>query len=63
MGKVKALVYNAQTSGPITEQVKKAAEQAGVPVVPVTETLPDGTSYVDWMAQNLHNLKQALSAR
>jgi zinc/manganese transport system substrate-binding protein len=63
MGKVKALVYNEQTSGPITEQVKKAAEQGGVPVVPVTETLPDGTSYVAWMAENLQNLKRALSAR
>jgi zinc/manganese transport system substrate-binding protein len=62
MGMVKALVYNEQTSGPITEQVKKAAEQAGIPVVPVTETLPRGTSYVAWMAENLHNVKVALSA-
>jgi zinc/manganese transport system substrate-binding protein len=62
MGKVKALVYNEQTSGPITEQVKEAAEQAGIPVVPVTETLPQGTSYVAWMAENLHNVKVALSA-
>jgi zinc/manganese transport system substrate-binding protein len=62
-GKVKALVYNEQTSGPITEQVKKAAEKANVPVVPVTETLPDGTSYLAWMTGNLATLKQALSAR
>jgi zinc/manganese transport system substrate-binding protein len=62
LGKVKALVYNEQTSSPITEQVKKAAEHAGVPVVPVTETLPDGSSYVAWMAENLHKLTFALSA-
>jgi zinc/manganese transport system substrate-binding protein len=62
-GKVKALVYNEQTSGPITEQVKKAAEQAGVPVVPVTETLPDGQSYISWMTENLNNVKRALSAQ
>jgi zinc/manganese transport system substrate-binding protein len=62
MGMVKALVYNEQTSGPITEQVKKAAVQAGIPVVPVTETLPQGMSYVAWMAENLHNLELALSA-
>jgi len=62
LGKVKALVYNEQTSGPITEQVMKAAEHAGVPVVPVTETLPDGSSYVAWMAENLHKLTFALSA-
>ena len=63
LGRVKALVYNEQTSGPITEQVKKAAEQAGIPVVPVTETLPQGMSYVAWMAENLHNVKLALNAR
>ena len=62
-GKVKALVYNEQTSGPITEQVKEAAEKAGIPVVPVTETLPEGKSYIAWMAGNLKNLTQALSAR
>jgi zinc/manganese transport system substrate-binding protein len=62
LGRVKALVYNEQTSGPITEQVKRAAEHAGIPVVPVTETLPDGSSYVAWMAENLHQLKLALSA-
>jgi zinc/manganese transport system substrate-binding protein len=61
MRRVKALVYNEQTSGPITEQVKKGAEQAGIPVVPVTETLPDGKSYIAWMTENLDNLKQALS--
>jgi zinc/manganese transport system substrate-binding protein len=62
-GRVKALVYNEQTSGPITEQVKKAAEKVGIPVVPVTETLPQGMSYVAWMAENLLNVKLALSAR
>jgi zinc/manganese transport system substrate-binding protein len=62
-GQVKSLVYNEQTSGPITEKVKRAAEKANVPVVPVTETLPQGKSYLGWMAQNLDNLKRALSAR
>jgi zinc/manganese transport system substrate-binding protein len=62
-GKVTALVYNEQTSGPISEQVKQAAAKANVPVVPVTETLPEGKSYLAWMTQNLRNLKQALSAR
>ncbi len=47
---VAALVYNAQTSGPITAQVKAAARSAGIPVVPVTETLPDDMSYLSWMS-------------
>ncbi len=38
--KVAALVYNSQTTGATTDQVVAAAKAAGVPVVPVTETLP-----------------------
>src|SRR4051812_48247237 len=47
---VAALVLNAQTSTPTTDQVRAAAQTGGVPVVEVTETLPPGaTDYVDWM--------------
>ncbi len=59
--KVKALVYNSQTSGPQTEQVEKTAEKSGVPVVPVTETLPEGTDYITWMDGNIAALGKALS--
>ncbi|MFT4287371.1 metal ABC transporter solute-binding protein, Zn/Mn family [Nocardioides sp.] len=58
---VAALVYNEQTSGPITEKVEKAASDAGIPVVPVTETLPDGLDYVGWMQQNVDALGAALA--
>jgi zinc/manganese transport system substrate-binding protein len=57
---VTALVYNGQTSGPITEQVEKAAKDAGVAVVPVTETLPSGLDYVAWMHENISDLAAAL---
>lgn len=57
---VKALVYNAQTSGPQTEKVKDAATAAGIPVVPVTETLPDGKDYLGWMTANVDALANAL---
>lgn len=59
--KVKALVYNTQTSGPQTERLKKAAEDNGVPVVPVTETLPQGRDYISWMDGNITALREALS--
>jgi zinc/manganese transport system substrate-binding protein len=59
-GQVAALVYNEQTTGPLTDQVKSAAEQGGIPVVPVTETLPEGLDYVAWMQQNLDELAHAL---
>ncbi|MDX2816956.1 zinc ABC transporter substrate-binding protein [Streptomyces sp. NPDC006207] len=59
--KVRALVYNEQTSGAQTEKVKSAAEAAGVPVVPVTETLPAGKDYLTWMNDNVDALVDALN--
>ncbi len=41
-GSVRLLVYNVQTTGPVTDRVKAAAIAAGVPVVGVSETLPAG---------------------
>jgi zinc/manganese transport system substrate-binding protein len=60
---VKALVYNEQTSGPVTEQVKAAADRAGIPVVAVTETLPQGQTYLSWMRGNVDRLGQALAGQ
>jgi zinc/manganese transport system substrate-binding protein len=61
--KVGALVYNEQTSGPITAKVQAAAKAAGIPVVGVTETLPAGEDYIAWMTGNLEALGAALGAR
>lgn len=47
------LAYNSQTASPETEQLRAAAEDAGVPVVEFTETLPDGEDYLSWMTQNI----------
>ncbi|NGO69223.1 metal ABC transporter solute-binding protein, Zn/Mn family [Streptomyces boncukensis] len=58
--RVEALVYNEQTSGPQTEQAKKASQAAGIPVVPVTETLPKGEHYLGWMTANVDALAKAL---
>jgi len=59
--RVKALVSNAQTSGPQTDRAEKAAEDGGVPVVPVTETLPEGADYLSWMDGNITALRKALA--
>jgi zinc/manganese transport system substrate-binding protein len=59
---VAALVYNEQSSGPVTEKVEAAAKDAGIPVVGVTETLPAGKDYVAWMTSNLDSLATALGA-
>ncbi len=60
-GEVQALIYNEQTTGPQTEQLRAAAVGKGVPVVSVTETLPAGTSYLDWMGANLDAVRDALA--
>ena len=57
---VEVLVYNEQTTGPQTEQVREAAESNDVSVVAVTETLPPGSSYLDWMGANIDALEDAL---
>ena len=57
------LVENAQTAGPTTTQAEQAAAANGVPVVKVTETLPDGvTDYVVWMSGQVDALAAALDA-
>ena len=60
-GSVALLAYNEQTSGGETEQVKTAAENAGVPVLSFTETLPDGKDYLSWMTENVDAVADALN--
>lgn len=60
-GKIAVLAYNTQTESPQTEQVKAAAEKAGVPVVDFAETLPADISYLDWMIGNVSGLEQGLT--
>ena len=57
---VRALVYNAQTTGSQTEAVLAAAKSAGIPVVAVTETLPSGVGYVEWMQRTVTALRDAV---
>ena len=54
------LAYNSQTASPETERVREAADDAGVPVVEFTETLPAGADYVTWMTGNLDAIAAAL---
>ena len=56
-------VENAQTAGPTTTQAEQAAAANRVPVVKVTETLPEGvTDYVVWMNGQVDALAAALDA-
>jgi zinc/manganese transport system substrate-binding protein len=59
---VVALVNNEQTETNVTNQLLKAARTAGVPVIGVSETLPQGvTGYVEWMTKEVDSLAGAVS--
>lgn len=57
---ISVLFYNSQTEDATTQQVREAAEEAGVPIVEVSETLPEGQSYVEWQQSNLDSLAEVL---
>jgi zinc/manganese transport system substrate-binding protein len=59
---VAMLVDNEQTGGPQTDAVRAAAGRNGIPVVPVTETLPAGQTYLTWMQGYLGTISRALGA-
>ncbi|WP_319429714.1 metal ABC transporter solute-binding protein, Zn/Mn family [Mycobacterium sp. RTGN5] len=57
---VAAVVFNEQTVTDVTKQVQAAAQSAGIPVVPVTETLPEGKDYLAWQRDTADRLTAAL---
>jgi zinc/manganese transport system substrate-binding protein len=59
--KVHALVYNVQTQDKITKDLRGIAQSAAIPVVEVTETLPDGVDYIQWQTKNAQALAAALA--
>lgn len=58
--RVRALIYNVQTEDKITKDLRATAQHAGVTVVEVTETLPDGVDYIQWQTKNAQALAAAL---
>lgn len=58
-GGVDLLAYNEQTESAQTQQIKSAADAAGVPVVDFAETLPPEVSYIAWMDANVTALEKA----
>jgi zinc/manganese transport system substrate-binding protein len=62
-GTADVLIYNTQTSGSVPERLRDAAEQAGVPVVEVTESPVDATGSFDaWQYAQVTALSDALSS-
>jgi zinc/manganese transport system substrate-binding protein len=58
---IRALLYNAQATSPVTEHVQGLARNAGIPVVAVTETQPeDEPTYQAWQQHQIQALLTAL---
>lgn len=59
--RVQVLVFNRQNSTPDTDALRQQAQQAGIPVVSITETLdPPTMTFQDWQAAQLRSLQKAL---
>lgn len=57
---VSAIVVNTQTETAATKQISDAARQASLPVIPVTETLPEGLDYVSWQRETVAQIAAQL---
>jgi zinc/manganese transport system substrate-binding protein len=58
---IKVLIYNTQTVTGVTEQLQALAQQNNIPMVGVSETLPQGAqTFQGWQATELEMLLQAL---
>jgi zinc/manganese transport system substrate-binding protein len=61
--RIRALLYNSQAVSPITARLQAAARSAGIPVVPVSETLPEHLTFQHWQLAQAHALADALAKR
>jgi zinc/manganese transport system substrate-binding protein len=60
--KVRLLVYNVQTSTPVTTRLKALAAAGGVASVGVTETMPpDARTFQDWQIAQLQRIETVLA--
>jgi zinc/manganese transport system substrate-binding protein len=60
--RVKVVFYNSQVEDPLTQRLAEVAKLAGVPVVGVTETQPEGQTFTEWMLDELDATAKALGA-
>jgi zinc/manganese transport system substrate-binding protein len=60
--KVKVFLYNQQVTDPLTESLITLANQNGIPVVGVYETMPTpGYDYQTWMQTEVQDLRKAVA--
>jgi zinc/manganese transport system substrate-binding protein len=59
--RIQVLLYNSQAVSPITARLRAAAQKAGIPVVPVSETLPPHLTFQQWQLGQARALAAALA--
>ncbi|GGH87891.1 zinc/manganese transport system substrate-binding protein [Pullulanibacillus pueri] len=57
--KVAFFVQNTQVESPVVKQFSSLAKDNNIPIVEVTETLPEGKDYVQWMTDELKQVEKA----
>ena len=55
---VSVLLFNPQTETAATKQIQEAARRASLPVVTVSETLPQGVDYLTWQRDTVDDLAE-----
>jgi zinc/manganese transport system substrate-binding protein len=62
--KVKIFLYNQQVTDALTESYIKLANENGIPVVGVYETMPtDGYTYQTWMEAEVNAMNKAITSK
>ncbi|CAM5208828.1 Cation ABC transporter substrate-binding protein OS=Castellaniella sp OX=1955812 GN=EPN31_00740 PE=4 SV=1 [Castellaniella denitrificans] len=62
-GQVKILFYNSQEEDSFTKRVLRIAREHRVPIVGVTETMPEGMHFQGWVAGQLSDIETKLAAQ
>lgn len=57
---VRILIYNNQVINPLTESMRSIAEKEKIPVLGVSEMIPPGMTYIQWIMEELTELEKAL---
>jgi zinc/manganese transport system substrate-binding protein len=60
--RIRVLLYNQQATSALTERLRQLAATSGVPIVAVTETEPQGSTFVGWQLGQVNALNRALGA-
>ncbi|WP_276879200.1 metal ABC transporter solute-binding protein, Zn/Mn family [Lawsonella clevelandensis] len=61
--KVDVFLFNTQNANSTTQEMRKLAEKNDIPVVDLTETLPEKKDYTTWMLDNVEALATALGVK